>query len=198
MSAFFIIVIALILFVGYATGSDALTSVVSSLSNETGDTSPQNTRNDTGVSLYQSDGSLTGSVITSDPTTWPGSDKVWNICTAIALAEGYNLGVGCAPYDLNNPGDLSPGDEDGQPTCGGAQQHGGSAVIVFCTAEGGWSALYAKFTNIVNGRSSVYSSSLTWTQVAQKYAGNWQAWVNNVTSYLGVDPSSTPAQYVNS
>jgi hypothetical protein len=151
-----------------------------------------------GASMYQSDGSLTGSSITSDPSTWPGSDKVWNICEAVALAEGYNQGEGAAPYDLNNPGDLSPGDEAGQATCGAAQQHGGSAIILFCTAEEGWTALYTKFNNIVTGKSSTYPSSLTWTQVAQKYAGNWQNWVVNVTNYLGVDPSTTPAQYVNS
>jgi hypothetical protein len=147
--------------------------------------------------MYDSDGSLTGATITGDPSTWPGDDPIWNICCAVAIAEGYNVS-GSVPFDLNNPGDLSPGDEDGQSTCGGAQSHGGSQVIVFCTAEGGWTALYNKFNNIVNGNSSVYPVSWTWTQVAQKYAGNWQAWLNNVTSYLGVDPTSTPAQYVQS
>lgn len=152
--------------------------------------------NETGVVVYNSDSSLTGSQITNDPSTWPGDDRIWNICAAVALAEGYNLGEGTAPYDLNNPGDLSPGDEDGQRT-NGAQPHGGSFVIVFQFAEGGWQALYHKFSRIVNGQSSAYPQSWTWSQVARRYAGNSDAWVRNVTGYLGVDPSSTPASYVN-
>jgi hypothetical protein len=198
MSLGFIFAIILLIVVGYSTGSDASLSVFSSLTNTPEDDSAQNTNNETGVSVYHSDGSLTGSTINGDPSTWPGTDKIWNICIAVALAEGYNNGIGCAPFDLNNPGDLSPGDEAGQSTCGGAQEHGGSAIIVFCTAEAGWSALYTKFSNVVNGRSDVYTPSMTWTAIAHKYAGNWQAWLNNVTNYLGVDPNSTPYQYVNS
>ena len=97
--------------------------------------------NPTGVKVYTSDGSITGSAITPDPSTWPGDDNLWNVCTAIALAEGYNLGPGTAPYDLNNPGDLGPGDEHGEKTAGAAQPHGGSLIIVFAVAEGGWRAL---------------------------------------------------------
>jgi hypothetical protein len=147
--------------------------------------------------MYASDGSLTGSPITKEPSTWPSSDKIWNICKAVANAEGYNLGAGTAPFDLNNPGDLSPGDEAGQTTCGAAEWHDGSAIVSFCTAEGGWQALYHKFNNIVQGKSRVYPQSWTWQQVALKYAGNSANWVANVTNYLGVAPGSTPAQYVN-
>lgn len=153
--------------------------------------------------VNNSDESLTGSYITSDPATYPGAtflypnDKVWNICTAVAMAEGYNLGTGSAPYDLNNPGDLSPGDENGQATIGSGEYHGGSTIIHFATCEGGFIALYDKFNRIVSGGSSVFPANWTWTQVAAKYAGNWQSWLNNVTGYLGVDPNSTPAQYVN-
>ncbi len=187
MTFFFVIVIALMLLTGYATGANALTSIV-----PLPDIQP-----DTVTSMYQSDGTLTGSPITNDPSTWPGSDKVWNICAAVAIAEGYNE-LGSVPYSLNNPGDLSPGDEDGQSVCGNPQAHSGSAIIVFCTAESGWTALYTKFTNIIAGRSSVYASSLTWAQVGKIYAGDSASWITNVTNYLGVDPSSTPAQYINS
>jgi hypothetical protein len=198
MTIAFIAVIGLLIAYGYATGSQLAISAASSGSGSQGDNAPQTSGNNSGVSVYNSDASLTGSLITNDTSTWPGSDKLWNVCAAIALAEGYNLGPGTAPYDLNNPGDLSPGDEGGEQTCGTPQFHDGSAIIAFCTAEGGWEALYYKFNNIVGGRSTIYPASYTWTQVAQKYAGNSSAWVSNVTSYLGVDPSSTPAQYVNS
>jgi hypothetical protein len=148
-----------------------------------------------------SDGSLTGNYITADTSTWPGSQPaypnaaVWDICTAVALAEGYNDGSGTAPYDLNNPGDLSPGDEAGQATAGAPESHGGSNIIHFATCEGGFVALYTKFFNIASGNSKVYPASWTWAQVAAKYAGDSADWLNNVTNYLGVDPASTPAQY---
>jgi len=165
------------------------------------DTASGNINNDTGVVVSNSNQSLTGSYIGPDPSTWPGptgiysSVSIWNICAAVAIAEGFNRGAGAAPYDLNNPGDLSPGDESGQPTMGPPQFHGGSYIIQFATCEGGFIALYNKFSRIVSGQSSVYPKSWTWTQVAKKYAGDWQNWLNNVTSYLGVDPNSTPASY---
>jgi hypothetical protein len=178
-------------------------SITRSAANAVMPTAPvQQSKGQTAVNI--SDQSLTGSFITENPTTWPGSsfayanDKVWNICTAVALAEGFNLGAGAAPFDLNNPGDLSPGDEAGQPTAGPAQSHGGSNIIYFKTSEGGFVALYHKFNNIVNGDSSVYPVDWTWNQVASRYAGNSQSWLNNVTAYLGVDPETTPEQYVNS
>src|SRR4029077_5978775 len=145
------------------------------------------TGNDTGVDVHASDGSLTGAEITEDVSTWPGaspafpSDKIWNICTAVAKAEGFDQGQGPAPFDLNNPGDLSPGDESGQATNGPAQVHDGSAIIAFSTCEGGFIALYDKFANIVYGRSKVYPAALPWNLVAAKYAGDSQAWLNNVT-----------------
>lgn len=154
--------------------------------------------NETGVIVYNSDSSLTGAIITNDPGTWPGDDKLWNVCAAVALAEGYNNGIGAAPYDLNNPGDLGPGDEAGEETAGGAQFHGGSLIIVFAVAEGGWRALRHKFSNIISGASHAYSASDSWSVVASKYAGNSANWLANVTGYLGVDAASTPAQYVNS
>ena len=151
--------------------------------------------NDTGVNVAGSDGSLTGAAITNDSATWPGDDKVWNICAAIAIAEGYN-GAGNASFQLNNPGDLSPGDEHGEATSGAAQWHGGSYVIQFATAEGGWRALHTKIGNIIQGTSHVYGPFDTWTQIGAKWAGNSAAWTKNVTSYLGVDPNTTPTNYV--
>lgn len=159
---------------------------------------PQVTGNDSGVAQHASDKSLTGAEITERPDSWPGSDTdlIWNIVAAVALAEGYNGGPGVAPYDLNNPGDLSPGDEAGQEIGGAPQVHDGSAIICFALAEGGFQALYTKFSNIVNGRSHVYPASMTWAQVAAKFAGNAGTWLTNVTGYLGVTAQSTPAQYV--
>lgn len=195
MTAFFVTVIVALLALGYVMGNSASTTVKVTF-NPAGTPSQPGSGNVTFG--YKSDGSLTGVPITQNPKTWPGDDKYDAICTAVALAEGYSQGVGTAPYDLNNPGDLSPGDEHGQQTCGPAQYHGGSEVIFFCTVELGWTALRTKFVDIVNGNSRVYAKTDTWADVAAKYAGNAGAWLANVTSYLGVDPSSTPADYVRS
>lgn len=145
-----------------------------------------------GVGMHKSDGSLTGSEITADSNSWPGSDRIWEICSAIATAEGFNGGPGVVPFDLNNPGDLSDGRGEF-----GSQHHSGSDVTTFPTAELGWQWLYNKIQNIVTGGSSVYPQTLSWSGVAQKWAGDSAAWLHNVTGYLGVDPNSTPADYVN-
>lgn len=187
-----LVIVVLLALVGVATGG-----TVSAAAQASGD--PTNT---TGTANAQSDQSLTGAYITSSPATWPGSTPTypdaacWNICAAVAMAEGYNVGPGTAPYDLNNPGDLSPGDEAGQAVAGPPQVHGGSSIINFATAEAGWVALYVKFDNVRHGRSKAYPATWTWVQVATKYAGDSAAWLSNVTSYLGVDQSSTPASYL--
>src|SRR5271154_859777 len=200
MNIAFIVVIIALLVTAYAMGTNTVT-MAQATPTTPGKSSPPSTVVTTpGAStgnFYRSDASITGSPITNDPATWPTGDPIWSICNAVAHAEGYNQGAGTAPYDLNNPGDLSPGDEDNLGVCGNPQVHGGSSIIVFCTAEDGWTALYNKFDNIVTGQSSTYAVTDTWAQVASKYAGNSAAWLNNVTSFLGVDPSSTPADYYN-
>jgi hypothetical protein len=129
--------------------------------------------------------------ITTDPATWPSGDKIWDICRAIALAEGFNVAT-AAPFKLNNPGDIS----DGSSTFG-YEQHSGSKVTHFPDAATGWTWLYDKIKNHVNGKSSVYPKSLTITQFSQKYAANWENWRNIVGQQLGVDPETiTFAEYV--
>lgn len=132
-----------------------------------------------------------GSEITSDQSTWPQGDKIWDIARAIAIAEGANV-EGSNPDRLNNPGDIS----DGASTYG-SEAHSGSNVTTFPDKETGWSWLYQKLQNIANGKSHVFSTSMTWTAFAQKYAGDWHNWVANVTRELGVDASSTFGDYIN-
>jgi hypothetical protein len=134
--------------------------------------------------------------ITTDESTWPSGDKIWSICRAIAVAEGYNV-ADSIPFRYNNPGDVS----DGSQAAGGPYASisaSGSNVTEFPDAATGWNWLYQKISNHVNGKSTVYPATLTILQFAKIYAGNWQNWVNNVTSQLGVDQNSTFASYVNS
>lgn len=128
-------------------------------------------------------------MITNSQSTWPSGDLVWTVCQAIALAEGANI-AGSVPDRLNNPGDLSRGDEQGQAVTGYVTLPDGEVAIQFAAKDGGWAALYNKIANIVAGRSSVYTPDMTWSQIGAKYAGNSVAWVSNVTSALGVSPDS--------
>lgn len=128
--------------------------------------------------------------ITTDKSTWPSGDKIWDICRAVAIAEGYNTNG--AAFKLNNPGDLSSGDEHGQPTAGAPEWHGGSNIIHFARALDGWNALYAKISNIVNGSSKVYQQNWTISQISALWAGDSTAWANNVARELGYDD---PTQY---
>jgi hypothetical protein len=132
--------------------------------------------------------------ITQDRSTWPTGDKIWTVAQAIAVAEGYDCPEGkiTNSFRLNNPGDIS----DGFYTFGG-EPHSGSDVTHFPDAQTGWDWLYTKLEDAADGRSHVFLPSMTWTQFAQKWAGDWQNWVKNVTRELGVDPASTFGDYVN-
>lgn len=135
-----------------------------------------------------------GGQITHDPASWPTGDKVWDVCHAIALAEGANI-AGDNPDMLNNPGDLSKGDEHGQAVSGYQTLSDGEVAIQFQTKEGGWAALYTKIDNIRLGISLSYRPGWTWARVAQTYAGDSADWVASVTRELGVSPNDTFGSY---
>jgi hypothetical protein len=143
-----------------------------------------------GVAWYGTAMSAGDPQITHNPATWPTGDPIWDMCHAAAIAEGANR-AGSNPDRLNNPGDLS---DDAERY--GYEEHSGSKVTKYPDKQTGWGALYDKFSRIVTGASSVYPVTLTWTEVAQKWAGDWERWLQNVTAYLKVDPDSTPAEYV--
>jgi hypothetical protein len=129
--------------------------------------------------------------ITNDPNTWPTGDRIWLVCHAIGYAEGANV-AGSNPDRLNNPGDIS----DGYNEYGG-ENHSGSNITSFPNKHTGWNWLYSKVSNMANGNSHIYSASDTWTIIAQKWAGDWQNWLKNVTDVLGVSPDSTLQDYLN-
>src|SRR5258708_26462293 len=83
--------------------------------------------------------------ITFDESTWPSGDRVWNVCRAIARAEGANI-EGSNPDRLNNPGDIS----DGGLTYG-FEWHSGSSVTKFPDKQTGWQWLYSKISNAAAG-----------------------------------------------
>lgn len=129
--------------------------------------------------------------ITNDPSTWPSGDKIWNICHAIAMAEGYNV-PNSNPYRLNNPGDISDGASQFNQ-----EFHSGSQITHFPDALTGWTWLYNKIKNIAEGKSHVFSKSMTWYEFGKHYAPpNWQVWADNVAISLRVSPDSTMEDYL--
>jgi hypothetical protein len=137
-------------------------------------------------------GSVVAGNITSNPLTWPSGDRIWLVCHAIALAEGANIS-GSVPDNANNPGDIS----DGFNTYGGTNVDG-SNVTQFPDKNTGWQWLYNKISAIVNGTSHSYSATESWNSFGQKWSGDWKTWVTNVTGTLGVSPTSSLQDYLNS
>jgi hypothetical protein len=130
-------------------------------------------------------------IITNDPDTWPSGDRVWDVCRAIATAEGA-YEENSNPDKLNNPGDISDG-----LTKFRSEFHSGSHITNFPDKQTGWQWLYSKIDNAASGKSHVYSADWTWTQFAKQYAADWQNWLNNVTSYLEVSPEDVWSDYIN-
>lgn len=146
-----------------------------------------------------SDGGSGGSGIPSSSgagAALPGApiqSKVIQFAQAIAHAEGFGI-PGTVPTRFHNPGDLGPGDCGSE--CISSTFTAGSNVCQLKDDDTGWRLLYAKLQRIFDGRSSVYNVNMTFTQFAQKYAGDWQNWVNNVTRVLGVTPQTTIREWL--
>ena len=155
---------------------------------------------DSGFSIiFQSAGDFVENLISNtdlnninpnDVSTWPSGDKFWDIAKAIAIAEGYNI-PNSNSQRLHNPGDLSDGADKY-----GFEEHSGSRITIFPTDYIGWQWLYNKVKNIYNGNSKVYNGNMTWIEIAQNYAGDWQNWVNNVTKELGVAANDVFSNYI--
>jgi hypothetical protein len=117
--------------------------------------------------------------------TTSGNSFIDALANAIANAEGAN------PAN-NNPGDLTTGDFNPANVVGTFNSAG---VAIVDSIENGWSALYNKLGNILNGSSSVYSSSMTISEFAETYTGgdNAASWAQSVADQLGVTVDTTLA-----
>jgi hypothetical protein len=114
--------------------------------------------------------------------SYPGVDvnKIYQLAYAICVAEGFFVS-GSIPNRANNPGDLELGDI-GNGTING--------VTVYGSTSDGWNALYNEVYLILSGNSSIYSPSMSISQIAASYTATQQAaWASNVSQTLGIDPS---------
>lgn len=136
--------------------------------------------------------SLPSPVLTSGGTMVDITSKIQEFAQAIAHAEGFGV-PGAVPTIFHNPGDLGPGD-----TGIAGSAHGGSVVSQLPDDATGWAMLYRKVGNIFAGKSNVYSTSMTIREVAQRYAGDWQNWANNVAADLGVSVDTTLDEWLQS
>lgn len=140
----------------------------------------------------------TGTIIDPyDRNTWPAGDRLWDVCRAIATAEGYGI-PGALPTRCKNPGDMGLGDR-GYGTANESDPN--NHITVFGSDEDGWNALRRQMELIESGASSVYSPAMTWVQIAQKWAASCRAnpgcgWLRTVCNELGVDPGSKFSEYI--
>jgi len=123
----------------------------------------------------------------------PPSAKESAMAQAIAAAEGFggmeSDGVTPnVPTRNNNPGDLEADFGWGKDAAGHA---------IFPDAQTGWTYLIRQVRLMLTGRSKIYNQNWTFSQVATEYTGNdnADAWARNVTSALGIYPSTTLAEY---
>lgn len=115
---------------------------------------------------------------------------------ATAFCEGFsdrygNILKANVPARFHNPGDLGPGDAPGFSSV----WTDGSNVVQFPDDTTGWLYLNNKWSRILSGNSKTFGLDFTITDVARKYAGNWQAWATNFSAYLGISPETTLRQW---
>jgi hypothetical protein len=115
--------------------------------------------------------------------TSSGNSFIDALANAIANAEGSDPSI-------NNPGDLTGGDFNPSNVVGTFNSAG---VAIVDTIQNGWSALYNKLSNILNGGSSVYSPDMTISDFANTYTGgdNAASWAQSVADALGVTVDTT-------
>jgi hypothetical protein len=115
-------------------------------------------------------------------------DGINRMIQAIGHAEGYGV-PGAIPTRANNPGDLKLGDH-GQGTI--------QDKTIFATPYEGWVHGRAQIRLMYLGKSAYYTSDDTFEKIAQTWTGgqNSQAWLNTVTTDLGVSPNTTLRGYL--
>jgi hypothetical protein len=129
---------------------------------------------------------LTGSGVPAALAAGSSNPKLVQLAQAIATAEG-------SPASANNPGDLALGDQ-------GNGVFNSAGVTIFATLEQGVAALFHQLGLIFSGQSNVYSTSMTFAQLAQTYTGgdNASSWAATVAGALGVTPDTTLEDWYNS
>jgi hypothetical protein len=100
-----------------------------------------------------------------------------DLASAIAHAEGFGV-PGAIPTLAHNPGDLV------MPWLKGPKM-GAAGIHIFPDDATGWAALEHELSDIMCGKSCVYTRSMTILDMAQKWTITQQSfWANNVADFL--------------
>ena len=116
-----------------------------------------------------------------------GDDFIDQLANGIAKAEGYYVPLSRASKN-NNPGNITDRNIGGVVATGA--DYGG--LSIFASPQDGWTALYAKLRNIINGGSTTFPLSFTIYQLAWTWTGgdaantpgSTQGWADTVSSTL--------------
>src|SRR5215831_8921146 len=123
----------------------------------------------------------------------PLRGRVLAVSEAIARSEGYYApgahGGHSLAYAINNPGLLkaSPIVDGDPPTWND------TGLLVFPTADIGWTALHTQVCVMLTGASRFYEPADSLLAVGAKYAEGDPNWGANVARHLGVRPDATLA-----
>lgn len=102
---------------------------------------------------------------------------VRKMARAIAKAEGFGK-IGAIPTRAHNPGDLViPGWK--------GDKLGAEGISVFADDEAGWRALAKQIQLIADGKSHVYTPTMSILEMAKKWTATEQIiWAENVAAHL--------------
>lgn len=124
-----------------------------------------------------------GILLLAGGTAMGGTNAAARIADAIAYAEGFYVSDS-RPQRNNNPGDLTRA--LGYPSLGMD-----GIYVIFQTVQDGWNALRKQVQMMLDNTSTVYNSSMTIYEVAQRYTVTDQlAWATNVAQRLGVNTNT--------
>lgn len=115
--------------------------------------------------------------------------KIAQLAQAIAKAEGFGA-AGKIPTLAHNPGDLVEGDA-------GSGTLGAEKITVYPDDATGWSKLDHQVFLMLTETSRVYSLSMTFFGVAQKWTTtDPDAWASTVSGAVGLTPANTLADFL--
>lgn len=119
-----------------------------------------------------------------DPSDVDGAYVMQYSAGVVALARAIARQENSDPRH-NNPGDLARGDI-------GFGTFGVEKLTVYADQQTGWDALYRQLQLIADGKSHVYTRSMSLSDMATHYApGDSANWAANVAAFLGVSPATT-------
>jgi hypothetical protein len=128
-------------------------------------------------------GTMPRADIDVDGSDVDATTAIQRFAEAIANAEGYGR-AGAIPTRANNPGDLIIPGWTGEKL-------GAEGISVFATPSEGWRRLRNQLILIRDGKSRVYSPSLTIAQMGAKWApAEGAIWATNVARGLNVSTST--------